>query len=391
MRAVSSEGFLNPARDGPRGQMAWAGGRCLEPEVLSAPKVRYFNYLPNEQFVPDARAIALRDYVHGSPREHLWGSPSWIGRYVKKMPTDKTRLKLAIAMVDIGLLWILLHEEAHFRLGHLHLSGEVKGIRGEVRHQPSSRLSDLFDPVRANHVFEWQADRHATDGIIDILTFEPAYRDLLPDHIKNSWVWILRFAIASIGVVMSAIDVGRFHFGSSKYYPPPSVRFCAVARSAHWRVINNLDYLPPADPNSHFAFPCLALPGELPALFLDGIAGSVWDIGIVLDVIRSEEGRIYDVDPLLAEGQHSRVATAVAFYIKTFELFGEEIDNAKEAMRKGVEGYFGFLAPEMSIPAEDFAFEFEQAKEISRQLDHIIADSEEIWALFEPIRSRLNP
>lgn len=210
LRAISSENFYNPFRSDNEYPLKWPGSSCIVTSPTFHPKNRYFDY-STKCFDPDSH---LEDtwYKLGLQFKGENEVP-WIGQYVKKLPEDNNRLVLASGIMNIALTWICLHEEEHFRQGHLQYLTD----------------NDAEYTTEMSIAFEFQADKSAAQGIADIF-FRKNIQDSLPQYAQGDWLWLLRFLMTSVGMAILIIDIGRRIQGNSSHHPRPRTRLLTVFR-----------------------------------------------------------------------------------------------------------------------------------------------------------------
>jgi len=215
LRACSAETFFNPHPGDHDFELAWQGSRCRAPLQTFPPRLRYWDYSTTGPQI-DPRLFDIWQATGTTPKSSE--DIPWIGRFIRKAPADPERLELAVAMMHVALTWIVLHEEAHFRQGHL-------------LYRERSRREDpnfIYTPDMSR-AFEFQADKDATDGVASIF-FRSIWHQALPDYARRDWSWLMRFVSTAVGLAIIAMDIGRRRYGQVEYYPEPRTRWLTVDR-----------------------------------------------------------------------------------------------------------------------------------------------------------------
>ncbi|PHN01980.1 tetratricopeptide repeat protein [Flavilitoribacter nigricans] len=215
----------------------WDGTQCmwLEKGGVLIPHTRYFDY----------RQQSRLDKVN---RSNAYKSVYLSGFYHVVPFGDRARMQLAANMVYIGLLWILLHEEGHYWEGHLHYLQSKFGIKPEIN---ETNQQYTFERDSAIHkVLEWQADRHAAWGVMDVLQQENVLPYPLPDY-GQSYGWRLRLILVSLGATVLILQKIQQTYGSQQNYPNARTRIFTVliqalnrlnkSKSPVWRNISQAD------------------------------------------------------------------------------------------------------------------------------------------------------
>jgi hypothetical protein len=96
-------------------------------------------------------------------------SASFIPVLFKALPISSFRQKMADLMTDLGLYWILCHEEAHIYLGHVRYIESSLNAYSETEISFSELISSLSDRKSPRHrqSAELEADINATTKLID--------------------------------------------------------------------------------------------------------------------------------------------------------------------------------------------------------------------------------
>lgn len=94
---------------------------------------------------------------------------SFIPVLFKAIPFSEFRQKMADLLTDIGLYWILCHEEAHLYLGHIRYSESHLNAYPRIEISFSELISSLNDQKNPKHrqAAELEADINATTKLID--------------------------------------------------------------------------------------------------------------------------------------------------------------------------------------------------------------------------------
>jgi hypothetical protein len=224
MRLTASMDFFSfdPSKGGNR---QWHGCECFWiPSGFWGPMTRYYDYriCGYQTYIPDLSSIGV---------SHLFAFHSSI-------PLDHQRLILSTLMADIGLLWMLMHEEAHYTEGHLALLEKQysaifsKRKLGEITQERDENNSIPLGLLKA---MEFQADCVATHATVDIICCEEYFR-LMPDYCENQPAWFLRALLVAIGSTVLILQKAHSINGSAEDYPLPLTRLTTIIRYATGRI-----------------------------------------------------------------------------------------------------------------------------------------------------------
>lgn len=201
----------------------WHGCECfwLIGGVWS-PNHRYYDYRIAQDFEKlfDMRLEQIRN--------------SFLSAFHSSIPFEPARLILSSFMVDVGILWILMHEEAHYTQGHLALLESIYGddfsklMLGEIDLQNEDTDSIPLNILKA---MEFQADCVAAHAIVDIFCREEVpITTVIPDYCDNKLVWFLRLLFVAVGGTVLILQKAHSINGSSENYPLPLTRLTTIFR-----------------------------------------------------------------------------------------------------------------------------------------------------------------
>lgn len=243
------------------GVKVWNGTNCvwLHEGGMVIPHTRFYDYRQQGR-------------LQNAPSQPDGELPTFLSGFYHVVPFgDDERIKLAAQMVSVGLLWVMLHEEGHYWNGHLdYLSASrQKEVRlNEVREkQADEGISTLLK------VFEWEADRHATSGIIDVMSRPENSYFPLPQYCAEPY-WKLRMLLTSIGAVTLIFEKARQLQGTVGYYPTPRTRCMAAITGCLNRIQQSR--LPVLRDYSNSAM-------------LSAVAGSLFDLMVAEDLLPQKE------------------------------------------------------------------------------------------------------
>jgi len=178
-----------------------------------------------------------------------------LSRFFTAIPLSAERKAVAQLIVRVGLLWVLLHEEAHHVLGHISYQQGMLGANQD------STIHDAADDQIAgdanfSKVCEWQADRDATRGVLDVV-IRPAVVDDLPARFRSPQS-LMRLVMVAVGCVILLFDRARLlrralnttEHGST--HPTERTRYLAAAvhvhrQNEHWQASGRPLWLAPDD------------------------------------------------------------------------------------------------------------------------------------------------
>jgi hypothetical protein len=222
-RIFCNQGML--AWDVTKGSSNWNGCDCYfgssnEPSVR--PMVRYWNY-------EVAEADLLSSRVAGPWRGNL------LPAYFSGMPVGaEDRINAASFAATIGLSWILAHEEAHYRNGHVHMLSELPTAPDEEVQTlfAEGSSSDLpISDARLKRQLEWNADCSATNAVFDIF-FVESHLQHLPANCPRNAEWLLRLVISGILLPVMLIDLGAQFTASKDDHPSGLCRLICIIATA---------------------------------------------------------------------------------------------------------------------------------------------------------------
>ena len=217
-RLASCESFFSfdPAQDG---KPQWGGGLCFWTFKggTARPRSRFFDY----------ESVS---YNEGAPQ--IEGEGSFLSMFYEVIPLDQERREMATVMMDIGIMWILMHEEGHYADGHLLWGQSTAGLSSsnQVIHETLRPESDHLLP-EVQKVLEWQADRVAAEFVMDVYYCREC-ADMLPGYTGRGEKWLFRLIIVAIGAVILILQKARLIAGSADYYPSPRTRLIALTHIA---------------------------------------------------------------------------------------------------------------------------------------------------------------
>jgi hypothetical protein len=207
----------------------------IDNDLGVSPAIRFYNYAPHQR----AGAVEV----------------AALARFFTAVPLSKERQALAQLMVRVGLLWVLLHEESHHVLGHISYRQDMLGASQD------STIHDAADDqitgqANFSKVCEWQSDRDATRGVLDVV-IRPAVVDELPPRFRSPRL-LLRLVMVAIGCVILLFDRARLlrralnttEHGST--HPTERTRYLAAAvhargQNEHWQATGRPLWLPSDD------------------------------------------------------------------------------------------------------------------------------------------------
>ncbi len=183
----------------------WLGCTCMWPISSSA-------YLPSNRFL-NYNLIKTNNLFSNTDRSFAFFSG---------IPFDEDRLYLADFFLEVGMCYVLLHEEAHYSNGHLGWYKEIYGLFSINEGKKSDPRIEINRYER--QALEWQADRTAVRGTIDTF-FYRKYSLQLPDYCSRaSTEWLLRALLVSIATVMFIMQKKAVHGAESNFYPSVKTR-----------------------------------------------------------------------------------------------------------------------------------------------------------------------
>ena len=307
LRCASSENFFNALDRDPEYLEGWKGSSCRAPLLTHHPVARYFDYnISHTSIAPKLHQIWSLTGMNIPESTRL----PWIGLFIKKLPMDNERLLLAQFILQVGISWIALHEEEHFRQGHLQ-------YRLKLRNENKSHLFT----EQMSKAFEFQADAKAAKGVADIF-FNANSQNTLPTYAQKDWCWLLRLLIVSVGLVIISIDIGRRKKGTSSFYPSPIIRIHTVIRHVIVHALQTSKASSLKYDELNYGKNDFSYPGFNKRLFYT-IVGSLWDLTDILQIMENEEV-LPNQDPLWP------ISDAFPFMTANVILQGSWVDNVPD-------------------------------------------------------------
>lgn len=147
--------------------------------------------------------------------------------FFSAVPIDAERLELAEFLFEVGVGFILLHEEGHYCNGHLQWYEDKHRI-GCIE-EGGGQVSAISGSER--RVLEWQADRTAIRAVIDVF-FRRENLARLPEYTKRSPVWLFRAIIAAVGSVILILQKRAGSGVHSEFYPSEKTRLLSATNIA---------------------------------------------------------------------------------------------------------------------------------------------------------------
>lgn len=229
-------------------------GLSIDDAVLNALCVRGFY---TARLASDQRPPAFGVLSIGAARPERYHDYTFVeagaGReatITRAMPLEPVRLAQAELLSYFALRWVVLHEQAHWLLGHLHLLASAHAVEGldfgEARLFAEGEEEDVVDAF----AMELQADALATQSlVVELLSLETnsapplaAYRqtlDLDPEQevrfAPQPETRSMRFrtALLAAGICAVLFDLRRQKIDAvSDSHPPPAARIVNIALSA---------------------------------------------------------------------------------------------------------------------------------------------------------------
>jgi len=188
----------------------------------------------------------IRYFSYEHQKDNLFPRPnaSFLTRFYSVIPLDGQRLQLANFMTNIALLWIMMHEEAHYCRGHVLYMQEI-GLRSssgslgisETKNHTTEK-SATNDSSRIRKIFESQADQSGARAVIDIF-FRDKYCDLLPGYcVEDKALWLLRLIIVTMASEILIFQKANLIYGSHNEYPSTKTRLISVIVAAFQRALD---------------------------------------------------------------------------------------------------------------------------------------------------------
>jgi hypothetical protein len=180
-------------------------------------------------------------------------------------------------MVFIAMLYILLHEEGHYWEGHLNYDAEkwpgitkLDEVQGQFDNDEENNLSKIF---------EWQADRHGVQGVIDVMLQGNNFLFSLPSYCNEPY-WIIRSIMTAVGAVTLIFEKARQIYGSSRAYPSPRTRCVSALLTCMNRIQTTSGIAKKFNSNDIFS----------------GFLGSLYDLMVAGDLL-PQTGDLADFGP----------------------------------------------------------------------------------------------
>ena len=159
-----------------------------------------------------------------------------------RVPLDLDRLKLAGMLRDIAYGWIILHEESHYLMGHLHYLNSQLSLNGGANSMGILRdgMGILSTTITNKfvQVLEFQADSSATDLIIDIWLRKENF-DKIPYASQRNLNGLFKIIITAIGGVCLLFHKSNIIQGVSNRYPSAEARIVSTFKRAIRRSSNS--------------------------------------------------------------------------------------------------------------------------------------------------------
>ncbi|MGH1404333.1 MAG: hypothetical protein ACRBDL_08815 [Alphaproteobacteria bacterium] len=275
-RALSSGNFMNERlfSNTNRETSRWNGCECFAAVPLHPPRHRYFDYSQENTASIEARAFYYdveRDI--GIPPGSL--KPSYIGTFYKKVPNDNDRMDLGLLLIDVALFWIFMHEEAHYREGHMFYQEDM----------PFNGMS-----ATVNKVLEAQADAIATEEAFKRF-FKP---DIIQDF-NSSWIQghngLFRIVAGGISLAISILDRKNRIIGKDNNYPNPRTRFALALKKIMSEGAKKVDKGHSVDIKNNLIF--VTPSPEFQEICAEWLHGAFNDFYTISEIIAEEE----DVNP----------------------------------------------------------------------------------------------
>jgi len=206
------------------------------------PETKCRCYLSRDFFNPPiTRYVDYRQRGDCETSSEILGQQStgpFLAKFVKSVPLDSNRLGMTGTMAKIATMWIFLHEEGHYRRGHLHLEGDegrmpvfqIGSKKGSIK-RPECK-----DEVVAysSKILEFEADQYATRALYSVW-LEEYEKALLRGQITQAqFNERLVLVLKSAFVAVFALDRNRRANGEAPNYPSIHTRFTTVMGGLYW-------------------------------------------------------------------------------------------------------------------------------------------------------------
>lgn len=188
-RLVCLDGFAGDPDDERRLEAEFVRSESfiVDNDFQISPEIRYFDY-------------------HFRMRRKT-GRDTALSCFYTVFPLTSERKALAQLILRIGILWVMLHEESHHALGHLRYNRDALGVASRRYTLNETARTEAVPQGNVSKVFEWQADREATRGVVDVV-MRQAVLDQLPSRYRSP-AWLFRFAVVAMGCVIMLFDRAR--------------------------------------------------------------------------------------------------------------------------------------------------------------------------------------
>lgn len=373
MRATSAQDFLNAdLQKRTKGNDFWPGNYTIEHDVNTMFQVqhRYFDY----------------NLKLGSGNTNQINNNVSLP-FVRKFPIDLGRVMLAERLFLDATRWIFLHEESHYRLGHLDFLRSVGREKADTRIQLSEYRLEIGsgDVMDTRPIVEWQADRAASQICADLTLWnEPLFAEMFPSYLQLKEMWQVRYLLVSMGVSSIVLDEGRFHNGQPTNYPTVKARLCTMMTSALTRML-----APEYEGEVTVRGPDGSLDIEKLITFVQRVSEAFMDLETVYALVRSDDGRDdFDLEPLLLDRDHAFLIGIIYTYTTLKKIAVGE--KAKAYLERLMSVHLETL--DINLEAIDI---LEYKQDIYTTLDeHNLLhdlDKEKYWEFFRTYREFCEP
>jgi hypothetical protein len=207
--------------------------------------------VPLEAAAVDSESFVVNNDLEISPRARFYdyaatfrqdtGRGTALSRFYTVIPLNSERKALAQLLLRLGLLWVILHEESHHILGHVRYFREAQGMTAQEYALHEVAEHEMPAGANLSKVAEWQADRSATRGVMDVV-MRPSVVNELPGSFASP-PWLLRLALVAIGCVITLFDrarlIARAQGAGADPGSHPSERTRLLAAAIHARGQND--------------------------------------------------------------------------------------------------------------------------------------------------------
>lgn len=149
-------------------------------------------------------------------------------------PVDESRKEFANYLANFGLLFLLLHEIAHLRFGHIEYINKEKGFSFLMEFDQD--IAQKIDPL-TNKLLEWNADCWAIEMGTNTACMYAKMGHFNPDILKSvdPLVEIFSYWLIVVSVLFrfSASVRRRFGLGPPEHYPSAQERFFSAVIMSH--------------------------------------------------------------------------------------------------------------------------------------------------------------